>query len=80
MLQVWCYQASRGTVEYGVFTGFSDFGGTDITYRFHRLGNDGLPITYPNGGIALDCVSGSSLKAAKRIGAVKPGEAFQRNA
>ena len=78
MLQVWCYMSSRGTAEYGIFQGYSDFGGTDVTYRFHRLGNDGLPICYDNGGIALDCVSGSSLKAAKRVGAVNKGEAWHR--
>ena len=74
MRQVWRYMASRGTVEYGLFMGFSDFGGTDVIYRFHRLGNDGLPIRYPGGGIALDCVRGSNLKAAQRVGATPDGQ------
>jgi hypothetical protein len=73
MLQVWVYPTSQGTVEYGVMLGFSDFGGTDITYRFHRLGKDGLPITFDNGGIRLDCVSGSSLKRSQRVGATPSG-------
>jgi hypothetical protein len=68
MLQVWCYTGSDGGAHYGVFQGFSNQGGTDVTYRFHRLGKDGLPITFDNGGMRLDCVSGSSLKAARRVG------------
>jgi hypothetical protein len=78
MLQVWAYPASNGCVYHGIFTGFSDFGGTDVSYRFHRLGDNGLPITFDNGGIRLDIVSGSSLKRANRIGAVKQGEPFKR--
>ena len=76
MRQVWAYTSSAGTAEYGLFMGFSDFGGTDVTYRFHRLGPDGLPITFSNGGIRMDSVSGSSLKKANRVGAVNDGAAW----
>ena len=76
MRQVWKYETSNGW-QYGLFQGYSDHGGTDITYRFHRLGADGLPICFDNGGIRLDCVSGSRLKAAERVGATKEGEAYK---
>jgi len=75
MRQVWKYETSQGWF-YGLFKNFSDRGGTDVTYFFHRLGPDGLPIVFENGGIRLDCVSGSRLKAAERVGAVKEGEPF----
>lgn len=76
MLQIWSYIDATGATRLGAMRGYSDFGGSDITYRFHRLGGDGLPITHDNGGICLDLVSGFRLKAAKRIGAVPPGEPF----
>lgn len=68
MLHVWEYQDARGVACRGVMRGHTDFGGTDVAYRFHRLDDTGRPITYDNGGIALDLVSGARLKAAKRIG------------
>lgn len=76
MLQIWTYQDAMGVQRFGAMTGFSDFGGTDVPYRFHRLGNDGRVIEYPNGGHMLDVVSGSRLKAARRVGAIAPGDAF----
>jgi hypothetical protein len=77
-MNVWCYTASNGCTYYGIFKSFYDRGGTDVSYHFHRLGDDGLPIVFDNGGIRLDIVSGSSLKNAKRVGTVKQGEAFKR--
>jgi hypothetical protein len=83
MNQVWIYPASNGCVYHGIFLGFSDFGGTDISYRFHRLDDQGLPIAFTSAdgkhqGIRLDIVSGSSLKRAQRVGAVEIGQAFKR--
>ena len=75
MLQIWEYETYTGK-QRGIFAGFSDFGGTDVPYRFHRLDENGLKIESPNGGVHLDVVQGSLLKSAKRIGAVNPGEAF----
>lgn len=80
MKQIWTYQDAMGVQRFGAMAGFSDFGGTDVTYRFHRLDDSGRVIEYDNGGRCLDCVSGSRLKAAKRVGAVKPGGAFQAEA
>ena len=80
MLQVWSYMASDGAAYYGVMVGFSDFGGTDVTYRFHRFGDDGLPITFSNGGIRLDCVGGYNLKNAQRVGATHKGAPWFRHA
>jgi hypothetical protein len=74
--QVWAYQASDGVTYHGIMTGFTDRGGTDVTYRFHRLGPDGLPIVFDNGGIRLDLISGYALKQAKRIGATPDGQPF----
>lgn len=76
MLQIWTYQDAMGVQRFGAMVGFSDFGGTDVPYRFHRLGDDGHVIEYPNGGHMLDVVSGGRLKAARRVGAIAPGEAF----
>jgi hypothetical protein len=47
-----------------------------VSYHLHRLDDDGLPIKFDNGGVRLDIVSGSSLKRAKRVGAVEPGQPF----
>ncbi len=67
-INVWEYEVAGGCTVQGAMQGFSDFGGTDVSYRFHRLGDDGRPITYDNGGKLLDVVSGYRLKAARRIG------------
>jgi len=74
-LNVWQYEDGTGVQRNGAMLGFSDFGGSDITYRYHRLDESGNPIIYANGGIALDLVSGYRLKAAKRIGN-KPNPLF----
>jgi len=52
-MTVWEYQDRVGVWQQGMFIGFHDFGGTDVTYRFKRA--DGT----------LDLVSGSRLKAAR---------------
>ena len=65
---VWEYQDAIGVTRRGAMLGFSDHGGTDVTYRFHRLDESGEPIRYDNGGFMMDSVSGYKLKAAKRIG------------
>jgi hypothetical protein len=52
----WRYTDAAGVDRTGAMEGFSDFGGTDVTYRFRQ----------DNG--ALDLVSGSRLKAARRLG------------
>lgn len=70
MRQVWEYMASNNTTQRGLFVKFSDLGGTDITYYFHRLGDDGLVIKYQRDGRHLDCVNGARLKLAHRVGAV----------
>jgi len=72
MNQVWRYDTSTGE-HHGIFLRFSDFGGNDVTYTFHRLGSDGMPIVHDNGGRTVDCVGGSMLKKARRVGAVNPG-------
>jgi hypothetical protein len=71
ILNVWQYEDCTGRICKGAMLGFSDFGGTDITYRFHRLNENGFPIVHDNGSMTLDLVSGSRLKAATRIGNVK---------
>lgn len=76
MLQVWKYRDYMNVERHGIMQGFSDFGGTDVSYRFHQLGEDGLPITFPNGGIRLDIVSGQRLKEAQRVGAVHQGQPY----
>jgi hypothetical protein len=52
----WEYQDAIGITHQGYLEKFTDRGGTDVTYWFrdHKTG-------------ALDLVSGSRLKAAKRI-------------
>lgn len=65
---VWTYADATGVQREGAMVHVTDRGGTDITYWFHRMGEDGKPIAFPNGGIQLDLVSGSALKAARRIG------------
>ena len=67
-LNVWEYETTAGATVRGAMLGYSDHGGTDVSYRFHRLGEDGRPIRYDNGGILLDVVSGARLKRARRIG------------
>lgn len=64
---VWEYDDATGVRRRGLMVGYSDFGGTDVTYRFHRLDDANAPVTYPNGGILLDLVSGARLKEARRI-------------
>lgn len=68
MLHIWEYQDATGKTRRGVMRGFSEFGGTDVTYRFHRLDDDWRPIRHANGGACMDLVSGFRLKAAKKIG------------
>ena len=65
---VWAYECALGLSREGAMVHFTGRGGTDVTYWFHRRGEDGRPIVYENGGIALDLVSGAALKAARRIG------------
>jgi hypothetical protein len=55
MLQRWKYQDARGVWCVGTFQGFSDFGGTDVTYRFRQ--DDGT----------LNLVRGAALKTARNI-------------
>ena len=55
MKQRWSYKDARGVQVEGFMDGFSDRGGTDVTYFFIR----------DNG--KLDVVSGSRLKDAKNI-------------
>lgn len=74
MYQIWEYTDAIGITRVGVAYGFSDFGGTDVLQRFWRIGADGMPIQYENGGRDIDVVSGPKLKSAKRIGAVNPGQ------
>lgn len=66
-LNIWEYEVS-GVTYRGAMLGFSDRGGTDVSYRFHRLDDEDRPICYSNGGILMDILSGASLKAARRIG------------
>ena len=70
-INVWQYEDATGVTRKGAMIKFSDFGGTDVTYWFHRLDEEGKPIVHDNGGITLDLVSGARLKAATRIGNVK---------
>jgi hypothetical protein len=67
-LNVWEYEITGGATVRGAMLGFSDRGGTDVSYRFHRLDDDGRPICFDNGGIRMDVLSGAPLKAARRIG------------
>jgi hypothetical protein len=68
VLHVWEYRDCTGIVRRGVMRGATERGGTDVTYRFHRLDGSGVPIRYENGGRCVDMVSGPALKAARRIG------------
>ena len=70
MLQIWEYNDAAGVRRKGVMRGFTDRGGTDVTYRFNRLDENGNPIVYANGGHEVDLVSGHALKSAKRVGAM----------
>jgi hypothetical protein len=72
MLHVWEYQDAAGVTRRGVMRGFTDRGGTDVTYRFHRLDDSGVPIRRPNGGRTVDFVGGPALKMAKRVGGMTP--------
>ena len=74
MLHVWEYQDAVGVTRRGVMRGFSDRGGSDVRYRFHRLDESGVPIRHDNGGRTVDIVSGSKLKAARRVGGMSPDE------
>jgi len=73
-INVWQYKDATSVIRKGAMLKFSDRGGTDVTYWFHRLGEDGKPIVHDNGGITLDLVSGPRLKAATRIGNVQIGD------
>ena len=71
MRQVWEYEIAGGVKARGIFMRFSDRGGTDVTYWFHRLGEDGVtPIVGSNGGSTIDSVSGARLKEARCVGAL----------
>lgn len=70
-INVWEYEVLGDAMVRGAMLGYSDHGGTDVSYRFHRLDAEGRPIVYDNGGILMDVVSGSRLKAARRIGNVE---------
>lgn len=74
MLNVWEYEIAGGVTVRGAMLGFSDRGGSDVSYRFHRLDDSGIPITFDNGGIRLDILSGAPLKAARRIGNREAGQ------
>ena len=76
MLQVWEYETTGGATVRGAMAGFSDFGGSDVVYRFHRLDDSGRVMTFPGDGRMIDSLGGSRLKAARRIGAMEPGGAF----
>lgn len=67
MLHVWEYKDCTGVVRRGVMRGFTDRGGTDVTYRFHRLDDSGVPIRHDNGGRTVDRVNGPALKSARRV-------------
>jgi hypothetical protein len=68
MLHIWEYPDATGVTRRGVMRGCVDRGGTDVTYRFHRLDESGAPIRYDNGGRCVDLVSGPRTKGARRIG------------
>jgi len=75
MYQIWEYQDALGVTRRGISAGFGDFGGTDITYRFWRLDEDDKIIRFDSGGVMLDSVNGPRLKAARRVGAIRPEDA-----
>ena len=68
MLHIWEYRDATGVTRRGVMRGFTDLGGADVTYRFHRLDDSGVPIRHDSGGRTVDLVSGPALKAAGRVG------------
>lgn len=74
MMHIWEYQDATGVTRKGVVIGHSDFGGTDVSMKFHRLDDAGKPIRYPNGGRAVDVVNGPALKCAKHIGTMTPAD------
>jgi hypothetical protein len=74
MLHVWEYRDATGVARRGIMRGFTDRGGTDVAYRFHRLDDSGVPIRHPNGGLTVDLVSGPVLKTAKRVGGMTLAE------
>jgi hypothetical protein len=53
---VWEFKDSAGVARRGYFSGFSDFGGTDVPYYFRDVETDRLYV-----------VSGQRLKEAKVI-------------
>ena len=66
MSAIWEYTDRTGVIRRGHFVRHSDFGGTDVTYTFHRHDENGKPITTATGRI-VDLVSGQRLKLARRI-------------
>jgi hypothetical protein len=74
MLHIWEYTDATGAPRQGVMRGFTDRGGSDVTYKFHRLDNAGKPLRYDNGGRAVDLVNGPALKAARRVGGMSVEE------
>jgi hypothetical protein len=80
MLQVWEYETTAGATVRGAMAGFSDFGGGDVVYRFHRLDDAGRVMTFPGDGRMTDSLGGARLKAARRIGAMEVGGAFEGDA
>ena len=75
MLQVWAYDDGAGVRRRGLVLSIIDRGGSDVTWQFHRLGDDGTPIIR-NGVKIVDFVGGPSMKTAKLLGAVEEGDAF----
>ena len=65
MQQVWEYEDATGATRRGVMLEFSVRGGSDVTYKFHRLGSDGKPVEFRNGGRCVDYCSGERLKRTR---------------
>lgn len=65
---IWEYEDATGVTRRGVFHNFTDYGGTDVSYHFHRLDDDGNIIKFENGGRRLDIVTGERLKQARIVG------------
>lgn len=65
-MTIWTYEAD-GAQQRGLFLDFYDRGGTDVSYKFHRLNAAGQPIVYDNGGRLVDMISGERLKAASPV-------------
>jgi hypothetical protein len=53
---LWRYEDARGVERLGHFEGFTDFGGTDVPYRFRDCASGELSV-----------VSGTRLRRAERI-------------